>query len=159
MSDMLVKLYALPECYEEVKELEKKGIYIRKPIAPEKSYMVGWIKKHFGANWANEFEVAMGRSPVTCYVASKNNEMIGFACFDVTCKCFFGPTGVHTDYRGLGIGRVLLIKAMEGLREMGYGYAVIGSAGPVKFYEKTLGAMEIPDSTPGIYKNFISSNR
>jgi predicted N-acetyltransferase YhbS len=53
--------------------------------------------------------------------------------------------------RGKGIGKELLVRSMIGLRELGYAYAIIGGAGPTDFYEKTLGAIPIPGSTPGVY--------
>jgi hypothetical protein len=40
--------------------------------------------------------------------------------------------------------------------EMGYAYAIIGWADePAPFYEKTVGAIPIPDSHPAIYKNLV----
>jgi hypothetical protein len=36
---------------------------------------------------------------------------------------------------------------------MGYAYAIIGGAGPVDFYQKTVGAIEIEGSVPGIYRD------
>lgn len=155
MPDMLVKLYDLPTCGEAVNQLEAQGITIRRPIAPEKLAIVDWVKKHFGAYWASECDVAFSRVPITCYVATKGKEIVGFACYDVTCKAFFGPTGVAESMRGLGVGKVLLIKSMEGLRELGYGYSIIGDPGPMAFYEKTLGAIPIEGSSPGIYKGMI----
>lgn len=68
---------------------------------------------------------------------------------------FFGPTRVLDEYQGQGIGKALLIKSLEGLRELGYAYAVIGSVGPVEFYAKCCNAIIIPDSKPGIYKDFL----
>ena len=41
------------------------------------------------------------------------------------------------------------------MREEGYVYAIIGGVGPVKFYEKCVGAQLIPDSDPGVYRYFI----
>ena len=38
---------------------------------------------------------------------------------------------------------------------MGYVYAIIGNAGPVHFYQKTVGAIIIPDSEPGIYTDSL----
>jgi hypothetical protein len=38
----------------------------------------------------------------------------------------------------------------------GYGYAVIGFVGPADFYRKAVGAVEIPDSTPGIWKGWLT---
>ena len=39
---------------------------------------------------------------------------------------------------------------------MGYVYAIIGAAGPVRFYQKTVGAIIIPDSEPGIYTDLLT---
>ena len=39
---------------------------------------------------------------------------------------------------------------------IGYAYAVIGGAGPTGFYEKAVGAIPIPHSTPGIYTNDLA---
>jgi predicted N-acetyltransferase YhbS len=61
--------------------------------------------------------------------------------------------GVREDMRGRGIGKALLLACLWGLREMGYVYGIIGGVGPVKFYQHTVGAIEIPDSTPGIYED------
>jgi hypothetical protein len=37
----------------------------------------------------------------------------------------------------------------------GYGYAIVGHAGPTEFYRKTVGAIDIADSTPGVYKGML----
>ena len=54
-----------------------------------------------------------------------------------------------------GIGGALLIACLEALREEGYGYAIIGGAGPVDYYKKVCGAEVIEGSIPGIYKDLI----
>jgi hypothetical protein len=41
----------------------------------------------------------------------------------------------------------------------GYGYAVVGDAGATAFFEKTVGAVEIPGSTPGVYGTQIKKER
>jgi hypothetical protein len=38
---------------------------------------------------------------------------------------------------------------------VGYAYAIIGDAGPVEYYKKVVGAIEIPDSSPGVYKDLL----
>jgi hypothetical protein len=53
------------------------------------------------------------------------------------------------------IGRALLIASLWSLRELGYVYAIIGAAGPVKFYQEAVGAIAIPDSDPGIYTDIL----
>jgi predicted N-acetyltransferase YhbS len=59
--------------------------------------------------------------------------------------------------QGKGIGKALVLASLWALREMGYVYAVIGAAGPVRFYQKTVGAIIIPDSEPGIYTDSLKS--
>ena len=41
--------------------------------------------------------------------------VLGFAGYDCTCKAFFGPTGVDETKRGLGIGKCLLMFAINEL--------------------------------------------
>ena len=102
-----------------------------------------------------------GNSERQCYTdrpanaAVRDGKLLGFACHDATAKGFFGPTGVDEAARGQGIGEALLIATLRGMREAGYGYAVIGDPGPVAFYQKRLDALEIPKSKPGIYAGML----
>src|SRR6185436_6729639 len=59
--------------------------------------------------------------------------------------------------QGKGIGKALLLASLWSLREMGYDYAIIGAAGPVRFYQKSVGAIIIPDSEPGIYTDLLKA--
>jgi predicted N-acetyltransferase YhbS len=67
--------------------------------------------------------------------------------------------GVVDQVKGRGIGRSLVLACMEGLRELGYVYGIIGAAGPVEFYQKTVGAVVIENSDPGIYRDFLKTSR
>lgn len=157
MPDMLVKLYELPDSRPIMTKMAEQGITIRRAIAPEKHVVLDWIKEHFGEAWMSEADVALCNQPSTCIIAvdEAQHRLVGFACYEATQKNFFGPTGVDPDYRGRGIGKALFLAALEGLRELGYAYAVIGGAGPVEFYAKTAGAIPIPDSSPGIYRGML----
>ena len=100
-------------------------------------------------------ETAFAQVPVTCFIAVHVDAMLGFACYDVTCRNFFGPEGVSKDERGRGIGRALLLAALHAQRAQGYAYSIIGGVGPAEFYAKTAGAVPIADSTPGIYAGIL----
>ena len=67
--------------------------------------------------------------------------------------------GVVDSAKDKGVGNQLLLTALGALREMGYVYAIIGAAGPVRFYQKTAGAIVIPDSEPGIYTDLLKSKQ
>ncbi len=64
--------------------------------------------------------------------------------------------GVAEEVRRSGLGTVLLISALKGLRELGYAYGVIGG-GLVRliFYARAVGAMPIEGSSPGIYMDIL----
>jgi GNAT superfamily N-acetyltransferase len=155
MPDMLVKLYELPEGESARQFAERTGITVRRAIGPELRTVAEWVEKRFGKGWRSECEVALTQQPATCYIAVRDFGLLGFACYDATCKGFFGPTGVDDNVRGLGIGKQLLLETLRGMREAGYGYAIIGGAGPAAFYTKTAGATLIEGSVPGIYKGML----
>ena len=156
MKDMLVRLIGLPETSKEEQTLAKKErIVFRRAIAPEKHLVSDWVKAHFGDYWQSEVEVAFARQPVACWIAQRENDILGFACYESTAKNFFGPTGTVENERGKGIGKILLIKALQSLREMGYAYAIIGGVGPSEFYQKAVDAKLIDGSEISIYENLI----
>lgn len=156
MKDMLVRLTELPEASELEKKLqEKEKIVFRKAIAPEKHLVSEWVMEQFGAYWQSEVEVAFSRQPVSCWIAHRGNQILGFACYESTARNFFGPTGTLESERGKGIGKVLLIKSLESLREMGYVYAIVGGVGPAEFYEKAVGAKSIEGSETSIYQHLL----
>ncbi len=157
MADLLVKLYAIPSSTPETGKLKAAGIAIKRAIGPEKQAVSEWVEQKFSRAWASECEVALSAQPATCFLAVKNKKIVGFACYDSTSKGFFGPIGVDEAERTGGIGKALLIRTLEAMREAGYGYGVIGWAGPVDFFKKTVGATIIEGSEPGVYKDMIKA--
>ncbi|GAB2673235.1 GNAT family N-acetyltransferase [Paenibacillus thermoaerophilus] len=155
MPDMLVKLYDLPEQETLKRQLAASGIKIVRALAPQKHLVTEWVRTKFQRQWADECEVTYSRVPVSTFIAVHNGEIVGFACYDSICKGYFGPTGVDESMRGKGVGKALMLACLHAMAAEGYGYAVIGAAGPVDFYKKTVGAIEIPDSSPGIYGAMI----
>lgn len=153
MPDLLVRLYDLPA--HDTAKVASHGIEIRRALTPERRQVLAWIETHFGASWAAEAETGFGGHPVMTWIAVKDGELLGFACGDATAKGFFGPTGVAEESRGKGVGEALLFAALDGLREAGYAYAIIGDPGPVDFYRKRLDALEIPGSWPGVYRGML----
>jgi len=149
MADMLVKLYSLPDL--TLSKMSNPGIVIRRPLSSEKRKVTEWIARHFSTGWADECEVTFSHQPVTTFIAFKGKEITGFASYETTCKNFFGPMGISEEFRGQGIGEALLLHALKAMRELGYGYGIIGGVGPADFYSKTVGATLIEGSEPGIY--------
>lgn len=156
MHDLLVKLYDLPSRPELYRELEEKGVRIVRVLAPDIEKVVSFART-FREGWASECIAACSNHPISCFIAIKNHQLIGFACYDATCKNFFGPTGVLESERHQHIGEALLLKCFEAMYADGYGYAFIGSVEAARlFYEKSVNAQIIENSDPGVYGRMIS---
>ncbi|BBO88732.1 GNAT family N-acetyltransferase [Desulfosarcina ovata] len=151
MTDLLVKLYNLPEVKPALAAMAEKEIVVRRPMASEKNLVTGWVQPLFGEGWASECEVAFARQPIACIIAASGGRMLGFACYDSTCRNFFGPIGIDPAFRHKGLGRIVLLATLHEMAQAGYAYAIIGGVGPMAFFEKWVGAFPIPGSTPGIY--------
>lgn len=152
---MIVNLLELPDSTELYKSVDGQGIILRRARAYERQSVANWVGEHFSPKWVSEVKVAMSRQPVTCFIATKDKKILGFACIETTAKGFYGPTGVAEAARGTGLGKALLFKSMEALRDSGYVYGVIGGVGPREFYEKVCNAKEISGSDPGIYTDIL----
>lgn len=157
MADMLVNLLELPDYGPDVKRLEEQGISIARALAPDKMRVVEWVQQHSSLSAAGECDVCFARVPVSCFVALRDKEILGYACYNAIAPDFFGPTRVLDSCQGLGIGRALLLRSLAALRDEGYVYAIIGGIGPREFYEKCVGAVMIENSTPGIYRHYIGA--
>ena len=151
MSDLLVRLYDLPPLTPAVEPLAAAGIEVRRAAAAERSAIVEWVRVNGSMGWADECEIAFARLPLACFIAVENDELVGVACYEATCRNFFGPELVHPDRRGRGIGRALLLAALHAMRAEGYAYAVIGWASSIGYYRRAVGAIVIDGSDPGIY--------
>ena len=166
MTDMLVKLYDLPDYFPVQNQLKEQGVDIRQPFPSEKRILIPWVKTNFSEIWAAECEGVLERDPINCFIAVEKQmvsqpdddpynlppaKILGFACFDAVKKGLFGPTGVLESYRGRNIGRGLLLACMHAMKAQNYAYAVIYWVGPVEFYARTVGAIPIEGSAPGIY--------
>ena len=155
MADMLVKLYELPGLERAMEAASAQGVTVRRAIVAEKPRVLAWMQANFPA-WAAEVEAAFCRGPVSCFLAVRGQSLLGFACYDATCRNFFGPTAVLEAERGCGLGRALLLAALHAQREQGYAYSIIGGVGPADYYAKAVGAVPIEGSTPGIYSGMLS---
>ena len=151
MPDLLVNLLTLPA----LEHTFAPGINIRRAHAFEITPVRQFVETHFKVAWADEMSVGFANKPVSVFIATRDGCVIGFAAYECTRRGFFGPTGVSEAERGAGIGKLLLLASLWGMRELGYVYAVIGGVGPVEFYQKAVGAMVIPDSDPGIYHDLL----
>jgi hypothetical protein len=155
MPDMLVNLLRLPPLAPLLAEAKQAGATIRRAQAFEITRVRSFVEQHFSVSWADEISVGFSNKPVSVYIATREARVVGFSAYECTRRAFFGPTGVLEQERGRKLGTALLLASLWGLREMGYVYGIIGHAGPTDFYSRTVGAIIIPDSDPGIYTDLL----
>lgn len=152
--DMLVKLYNIKRDESLLQRLKESGVEIKRVIPPDLYRVLEFVKENFSEGWVAECHYAIMKN--CCHIAVRDHKVVGFACCDTTAKGFFGPTGVAESERGQGIGTALLLESLLLLRELGYGYGIIGWVDDATvFYEKTVNATIIPDSFPGVYRDLI----
>ena len=152
MTDMLVKLYDLPDrvCPPPA------DVVVRRALAAERHSVVPWVRRRFGAGWAAECESAFGRLPVSCFIGLQAKELAGFCVYDGTARGMLGPIGVAPSHQRQGLGRELLLASLEAMRAVGYAYAVVGWVQSETFFRRTVGATPIPGSEPGLYTDLIT---
>ena len=143
MADMLVKLYSIPNSYDIEEKLLKEGVKIKKALAPDRSKIVAFSKVCAKDDYSDEVNAAFSNNPITCYIATKEKKIIGFACYEATAKNFFGPMAV--------------LKSLESMQELGYAYGIIGwpARSAIDFYKKCVDAIMIDEKSSGVYKRMI----
>ncbi len=126
------------------------GIEISPP-APTDDRTLAWIDETFGGTWS--CEAYLGRS----VVARRDGSPVGFATVEPQGLKFswleglareagvgiFGPLGVAPQERGRGIGRALLNRALDALREREFTRAIVPGVGEERlagYYAEHAGA-------------------
>lgn len=139
--DMIVRLFDLPPAPRVPDD-----VVLRCPVAYERRQVIRWVERRFGELWSGEAATALSTVPASMVIAVQDRSLLGFACYDVTARGFIGPIGVDAASRGLGLGRALTHASLEGLRQRGFAYAIIGDVGPADFYARHFGAEPIQES-------------
>ena len=157
MADMLVKLYNISDSHDIERKLSEEGIKIKKALAPDRSKIINFAGMCAKDDYSDEVTAAFCNNHVTCYIAVREKKLIGFACYEATARNFFGPMAVLEEERKKGIGKALLLKSLESMRELGYAYAIIGwpAESAAAFYQKCAGAVMIDEKSSGVYQRMI----
>ena len=91
MTDLLVKLYDLPDTKSTLKNSAYEGICYRRAMAYEKHQVVNWVCEHFSMGWASECDVAFSNQPSSCHIVTKDGAILGFACYDPPVVACLAP--------------------------------------------------------------------
>ncbi|WP_036841631.1 GNAT family N-acetyltransferase [Pontibacillus marinus] len=132
--------------YEMPKVMLEDGITIMRATVKDREELVRFISEGFGDPWVKTIQIALEEDHPPLYIARKEEELIGFACYDSVRhqKGVYGPMGTSPKVRTKGVGYALLHTCLEEMKQKGYEYAILGEAGPIEYYERACGAKLIP---------------
>ena len=125
----------------EQQRRQKDGLTIHPVTAADLLDVMPFIIEHFGWDWyrhAQEYllEYFSGSHHHICWLVARcRGEVVGF-CQQRLER--FGPFGVHPDYRGKGIGRLLLFRCLEIMRarQVYYAYFLWTDENAARLYTK-----------------------
>lgn len=123
---------------------------IRRATSNDRNAVLSYIQSEFGAKWMQTVRAAFQEKIIPLLLALDQTDIVGFACYDVVNqkKGLLGPMGTSLHSRLGGIGRTLLHHCLAEMKALGYEYAIIKDAGPIEFYERSCGAVLIPQMYP-----------
>lgn len=143
-ADMIVDLREFFATQRAEDSGESRDVNVRRAEEADRERLATFITAEFGERWARGMSVAYARKPTSSFVAIRDDEIIGFAFYDIAFLGYFGAMGVRETDRGCGVGARLLLLALGDMARKGYAYAIIGDVGPIDFYKKVCGAIVIP---------------
>ncbi len=125
----------------EEQRLAGQGIEIRRAIMGDWEDLETLLQRHWPA-WIEEVQRSLLNYPISLHLALVDGRVVAFSAHD--CNNFrtgwFGPMGTDPDYRGKGIGGVLLRRCLKDIKEQGHRFATIPWVGPIAFYLHYAGA-------------------
>ena len=122
--------------------LAEVGINIRRATAYDEQNLDEFFHQQFGSAWRQEATLACQNDPPALHLATQNGRVIAFSAHSSQNRewGFFGPMGTTPAARGKSIGRVLLRRCLNDLRDAGHQTAIIPWVGPIRFYARHVGA-------------------
>ena len=124
------------------RHLANRGFGIHR-AAPEHQGPCLAMLDRFWPSWQAEVNQAFSNRPISLHLARIHGKVVAFAAYDTNNlhHGWFGPMGTDPDFRGLGLGAVLLKRCLTDLAEQGSTRAVIPWVGPEQFYRHHVGAL------------------
>ncbi len=117
--------------------LNQKGIQVRRASADDAESMDQLIAQYWPA-WRAEIATGLQNDPISIHLAIRDEQVIGFSVYDSNNlgTGWFGPMGTHSDFQGLGIGKILMLRCLHDIQTQGHRQAIIAWVSPTRLYAK-----------------------
>ncbi len=129
------------QTYREEENLADKGIYISRADKFDKKSVLDFIDSNF-PGWVYEVDKSFEVSPACLHMARHEGKIEAFSAYSCsnTATGWFGPMGTHKNLRNRGVGKILLKRCMNDLKEKGFSASIIPWIGPEAFYAESVNA-------------------
>ena len=125
----------------EEASMKQDGILIARAEPGERERVMELLDREW-APWKYEAGMALDQAPPAMFIARQGNSVVAFAGYDGNNQGtgWFGPMGTDPSMQGRGLGRVLLYRCLQDMKEKGYHPVIIPWVAPVCFYAHHAGA-------------------
>lgn len=125
----------------EEQRLANEGFTLRRLQPADRAAFDAWLTQHWSPIWRYEALASYERDPISTFIALRGGAICAFASYGVSNFVNgFGPTGTQPEFRGRGLGRVLLLRCLNDIKTLGYDQAEINWVGPITFYARACDA-------------------
>ncbi len=130
----------------EAKALAKRNIEIIRAGYEDMQDVFGFVDSNF-PRWHTQVMLTYNSLPVSLHLARHQGTIVGFAAHNTNNfgNGWFGPIAVLPELQKKGIGKVLLKRCMQDMKDWGLEQALIPWAEPPLFFEKTVKARVVRD--------------
>jgi mycothiol synthase len=120
--------------------LRSEGVDIRRAIPADDGPLQESLGSTWQQSWIAEIAAALRSSQAGLYLAVQDGRYVGFCAHGLNRVHEVGPVGTSPDWRGRGIGGVLLKRCLADQRAYGVNVAELVWAGPLSYFSRTLNA-------------------
>ncbi|NND72252.1 MAG: GNAT family N-acetyltransferase, partial [Rhodothermales bacterium] len=116
-------------------------IIVRRATKSDRPKIMRLLEKNWSA-WKPEIGRTFENEPVSLHIALHSDNVVAFSAFDANNfgTGWFGPMGTDPEYRGRGLGALLLKRCLYDVKAQGHSTATIPWVGPIGFYCKHVNA-------------------
>ncbi len=120
---------------EQEEKLSREGVEITRADYTDHQAIMEFVEQYYPL-WRYEVANAYNSLPISLHIARHNGEIKAFSAHNGNNfgTGWFGPMATLPEWRGKGIGGVLLRRCLQDMKEWGLTESVIPWVGPVRFY-------------------------
>lgn len=142
-TNMVVSLNSQDFNTEQIEsDWRKKDITFKRADYNDQNAVREFMRKYFPV-WEAEVKNTFNSLPISIHLALKDEKIVAFSAHNANNfgTGWFGPMGTIEEYRGQGLGAVLLKRCLQDIKEWELNEAIIPWVRPIRFYAREVNAV------------------